>query len=66
MSNVKKNPHSQIDIFVIGCEKHSRRNAFGLEPHVKYAKVCNKSEDTLIRNMVPISHEYLKGRPTDD
>ena len=27
-SNVKKNPHFQIDIFVIGCEKHSRRNAF--------------------------------------
>ena len=24
----KKNPHFQIDIFVIGCEKHSRRNAF--------------------------------------
>ena len=27
-SNGKRNPHFQIDIFVIGCEKHSRRNAF--------------------------------------
>jgi hypothetical protein len=27
-SNGKKNPHFQIVIFVIGCEKRSRRNAF--------------------------------------
>ena len=38
----KKNPHFQIDIFVIWCEKHSRRNAFRTEKFLIYARVyCN-------------------------